>query len=103
MSAKPGGYRLSPRALQDLEEIWLYTFQQWSATQANSYVSDILSACKGLVSGEKIGMNAEDIRNGYWKYFNGSHSIYYKFTGQHLDVMRILHQSRDVKTHLSEE
>lgn len=102
MSAKLSGYRLSPRAQKDLEDIWLYTFQQWSPTQADSYVSDVLSACKGLVAGEKVGINAEDIREGYWKYFSGSHNIYYKISGSYLDVIRILHQRRDVEAHLTE-
>lgn len=100
MPPKLSGYRLSPRAQQDLEEIWFYTFQQWSLTQADSYVSDLLSACKGLATGERAGVNAEDIRNGYYKYFTGSHSIYFKISGKYLDVIRILHQSRDIGTHL---
>lgn len=97
------GYRLSPRAQQDLEEIWLYTFRQWSPAQADSYVSDILSACDGLVSGEKIGLNADEIRAGYAKYFCGAHTIYYKISGHYLDVIRILHQSRDVDAHVTGE
>lgn len=101
MPAKLAGYRLFPRAQQDLEEIWLYTLQQWSPTQADSYVSNILSACKALAAGEKIGLNASEIRKGYFKYFSTSHTIYYKISPQHLDVIRILHQSSDINTHLS--
>lgn len=101
MSAKLKGYRLFPRAQQDLEEIWLYTFQQWSSVQADNYASEILATCKGLSDGEKVGLNAEDIRQGYWKYFSGSHTIYYKISGQHIVVVRILHQSRDVDRYLA--
>lgn len=100
MSVKLDCYRLSPRARQDLEDIWFYTFEQWSPTQADSYVSDLLSTCQGLVSGEKIGLNAEIICEGYAKYLSGSHVIYYKISGSHLDVIRILHQSRDIETHV---
>ena len=32
--AKP--YRLSPLAEADLEDIWLYTFRNWSMEQADS-------------------------------------------------------------------
>lgn len=103
MPVKLKGHRFSPRAQQDLEEIWLYTFHQWSPTQADSYVSDLLSACEGLATGEKIGLNADDIRVGYAKYFSGSHVIYYKISDQYLDVIRVLHQSRDADTHLAEE
>ena len=95
------GYRLSPLAQHDLEEIWLYTFHQWSSVQADSYVSDILAACDGLLAGEKIDLNANEIRAGYAKYFCGSHTIYYKISGEYLDVIRILHQSRNVDAHLA--
>ena len=102
MPPKLTGYRLSPRAQQDLEEIWLYTFGQWSPIQADSYVTDLLSACEGLAIGEKVGISAEEIRKGYYKYFSGSHTIYYKITGEYLDVIRILHKNRDVEAHLAE-
>jgi toxin ParE1/3/4 len=100
MSAKLNNYRLSPRAKQDLEEIWLYTFTQWSFTQADSYISDLLSACHGLTTGEKLGVSAEDIRAGYFKHFCGSHAIYYTTSEHHLDIIRILHQSCDTEAHL---
>lgn len=90
MPANLKGYRLFPRAQRDLEEIWLYSFRQWSSVQADSYVSDILTACKELSEGGKIGLSTEDVRPGYWKYFSGSHTIYYKIADHHLDVIRIL-------------
>jgi len=34
-------YLLTPAARNDLEDIWLYTVQQWSAEQADRYI-DIL-------------------------------------------------------------
>jgi toxin ParE1/3/4 len=102
MPADLKGYKFFPRAQQDLEAIWLYTFQQWSSVQADSYVSDILSACERLSNGEKVGLNAADVRLGYWKYFSGSHVIYYRISDHYLTVVRILHQSRDVDKHLME-
>ncbi|MFA8387526.1 MAG: type II toxin-antitoxin system RelE/ParE family toxin [Pelagibaca sp.] len=35
------GYRLTPAAQNDLEDIWLYTLEQWSVQQADRY-TDIL-------------------------------------------------------------
>jgi toxin ParE1/3/4 len=71
MFAKDKIYRFTPRAHQDLESIWLYTQEHWSLTQADCYISDILNACKGLASGEKIGVTAHTIREDYWKHFVG--------------------------------
>lgn len=100
MSAKRKTLHFSPRARQDLEDIWLYTLQQWSPAQADSYASDLFVACNSLAVGEKTGVSAEYIRAGYWKYFSGSHAIYYTVADRYLDVIRILHQSRDAGAHL---
>ena len=102
MPRKAAGFRLSRRARQDLEDIWLYTFQQWSSAQADAYVADLLTACEGLASGEKIARSAHDIREGYHQYRSGSHSIYFKLSDTHVDVLRILHQSMDVGAHLGD-
>ena len=37
-------YRLTPAAERDLENIWLYTRQQWSAEQANRYTAILANA-----------------------------------------------------------
>lgn len=97
MPAKTRELRFSPRALRDLEEIWLYTFEKWSLSQAESYVSDISSACKGLAKGDRVGVNADYVRGGYLKYFSGAHTIYYTVSEQYLYIIRVLHQSRDVE------
>jgi toxin ParE1/3/4 len=36
MTARKRGYRLSPRAEADLEGIWNYTVETWSAEQAEA-------------------------------------------------------------------
>jgi toxin ParE1/3/4 len=30
-------YRISEKAIQDLDDIWLYTFETWSEIQADKY------------------------------------------------------------------
>ena len=93
------GYRLSPLAESDLEDIWLYTLEQWSRTQADSYISDIIAAIDKLSSGERKGRVC-DIRDGYLKYAVGRHIIFFRQLNTDLDVMRILHQSMDIERHL---
>lgn len=41
-----------------------------------------------------------DTREGYFKCPAGSHVIFYRLSGIHLDVIRILHQRMDVERHL---
>ena len=94
MSDKSGGFRLSPRAVTDLEEIWLYTLQSWSPEQADSYYYAIMAAVAALADGAKTG-RAVDIRDGYFKFAVGSHFVFYRKADSGLDVIRILHQRID--------
>ena len=92
-------YRLSPLAESDLEDIWLYTVERWSVTQADSYHADIIEAIKKLASGERKGRRV-DVRDGYQKYTVGRHFVFFCLSDIDVDVIRILHQSMDVERHL---
>lgn len=99
MSRSLRPYRLSPRAEADLEEIWLYTFEHWSAEQADRYQNRIIAALEGLADRSKTG-GPVHIREGYYKYPVGSHFVFYRQSDASLDVIRILHQRMDVASHL---
>lgn len=90
MANKRRTHRLTPLAEADLEEIWLYTFRQWSLEQADEYHRGIMAAIEGLASGRRIGQRT-DIREGYWKYKVGMHVIFFQCSEEYLDV--ILHLS----------
>ncbi len=52
--AEAAGYRLTPRALADLEEIWRYSAETWSIAQADLHVDglaqifSVIAAMPGL-------------------------------------------------------
>lgn len=48
-------YEISELAKQDLEDIWLYTFEKWSANQANKYYEQIIEAILLITKNPKIG------------------------------------------------
>ena len=99
MAAKKRGYRLSPLAEADLENIWTYTVETWSEEQAELYHASLTSACDGLARGIKMG-RVSNIREGYFKYAVGLHMIYFKQRDLGIDIIRVLHQSMDVSRHL---
>lgn len=92
-------YALSPLAEIDLEEIWFYTFQNWSLAQADSYQRDLVATFKGLASGTKRGRDV-DIRPDYLKCPVGSHIIYFRDRGDQIEVIRLLHQRQDATLNL---
>ena len=95
------GFALSPRAREDLSEIWDFTAHHWGMDQADRYIRQIVSVCDGLGSGRLQGRSAEAVRAGYRKYAVGSHIIFYRLRdADKAEVIRILHQRMDVERHL---
>ncbi|MDI7776505.1 type II toxin-antitoxin system RelE/ParE family toxin [Asticcacaulis sp. EMRT-3] len=100
MSKTFDGYRFRPAAEADLELIWLYGYQLWSAAQADRYIINLYAILDDLVALRIKGRDAAGFP-GYLKYPVGSHMIYFKPSG-FIDIVRILHQSMDVEKHLPE-
>lgn len=92
-------YRLSPLAESDLEQIWLYTLNEWSVNQANRYYDQIMDTIEELASGQKQGRKV-DIRDGYLKYAVGRHFVFFRCSDGMTDVIRVLHQSMDTGRYL---
>ena len=95
------GYRLSPSAQADLAEIWDYSARHWSADRADRYILAIRDACDALANGRRQGRAIDAIRPGYRKLPIASHVLFFRrATGGMIEVVRILHQSMDVTSHL---
>lgn len=91
MVNKKTEYRLSPKAVEDMEGIWLYSFTNWSAKQADSYIDDLTEAFEFLTQNSKAGTACDYIRQNYRRHMVHSHTIFYRETAYGIEVMRILH------------
>lgn len=96
-------YILRKLAEQDLEEIWLYTFNQWSIDQADTYVKSIISRFDWLTGQPGIGRQRGDVKEGYFSFPQGEHIIFYKITDGVVDIIGIPHHSMDIVSHLRSE
>ncbi len=92
--------RLSPAAEVDVDEIWDNSEERWGRPQADRYVRDLGLTCAGIMEGRVSTLSAEDIRPGYRKAACGSQMIYFRYVGEEVEVVRILHRSMDVGRHL---
>ncbi len=95
-------YRLLPAALADLIKIWDYTLETWSVNQAIAYEDQILDACDAIVASPEDGDDISDLREGYFLWRVSKHFIIYRHADNStdIDIMRILHQRRDIKRHV---
>jgi toxin ParE1/3/4 len=93
-------YTLRQLAKSDLEQIWLYTLQEWGIKQADGYVLALISRFEWLSENPQIGKRRNDIKQGYFCFPEGSHVIFYTVTSYGIDIIGIPHQRMDVVTHL---
>ena len=70
----------SALAENDLIEIWEYSFEQWSAAQADKYVDELNDAIQLLADNPKLGAERDFVRKGYRVLFVNRHAIYYVVT-----------------------
>jgi len=97
-------YILSNEAENDLENIWLYTFQTWSVNQADDYLNLIVEQIQRIANNPNSGMDYGKIRKGYFRSKIKSHYIFYKIDKRNkvVKVIRILHERMDVASRLNE-
>lgn len=96
-------YKISSSAISDLEEIWLFTLNNWSLDQADRYFNLIMNEIEYLSINPKSGKDYLFIREGYYCSKVKSHLIFYKLNVNVVEVMRILHQKMDIEIQLTDE
>ncbi|MNK78597.1 Toxin ParE1 [compost metagenome] len=97
-------YKISKEAENDLEKIWLYTFENWSLEQADYYFDLIMNEIEYLTENPKSGKDYNEIRKGYFRSRVKSHFIFYRINlkEEKVEIIRILHQQMDVDSHINE-
>jgi len=93
---------LLEQAIEDLEEIWFYTFKTWSIEQADRYHTLITNEIGFLASKPQSGKNLSHLRDGYYSSKIKSHYIFYRFTPQEIEIIRILHENMDIPNRLND-
>ncbi len=90
------GYSLRQQAQDDLESIWLYSYQEWGAEQADQYIRALLARFTWLSENPQLGKQRTEIKPGYYCFPEGSHLIFYKIAQDGIDIIGIPHQSMDI-------
>ena len=94
-------YRISKQAIDDLNEIWIYTFHKWSKEQADRYYDLIIGEIEFIAENYLIGKSSEQTRKNYRVTKIKSHLIFYrKVENDIVEIVRILNQRMDIKKRL---
>ena len=84
------GYQLTPDAEADLEAIWTYSEQNWSADQADSYLDDLILQFEQLVSMPEMGRPCPVIGKDLRILTLQTHLILYEQQNDVIAIIRIL-------------
>lgn len=90
---------LTSKAKADLRAIAIFTEKHWGKEQRNVYIKQFDDAFHMLANAPLAGKACDYIRNGYRKFPQGSHIIFYKDGSKNkIEIVRILHKNMDVES-----
>lgn len=97
-------YKISIEAQNDIEKIWLYTFENWSLEQADHYFDMIMNEIEYIAENPKFGTDFGDVRKDYLRTRVKSHFIFYKVNSKQkeVEIIRVLHQRMDIENRLND-
>lgn len=98
------GYKFTNKAVEDLTQIWNYTFNKWSENQADIYYHLLLENCKELACKPDLGKDYSEITQNLLGIKAGRHIIFYRrIEGNEIEITRILHGQMDLKNRIKEK
>ena len=94
---------LRQKAIDDLNDIWNYTFETWSLKQADKYYKTIKLACNSIAENPHIGKEYDGVSRKLLGLKSGRHIIFYKLVVENkIEVIRIIHERMDLKNRIVE-
>lgn len=94
---------LRQEAIDDLNDIWIYTFETWSEKQADKYYATLEFTCMQIGKNPGLGKEYEGINSNLIGLKIGTHIIFYQIIAKdEIEVIRILHERMDLKNRLNE-
>ena len=93
-------YRISAKAVEDLEQIWEYTFEKWSSDQADRYYKLLIDEIEFISNDMSSGKSMKHLKEGYKASIVKSNMIFFRRKDEITEIIRILHQKMDVESNI---
>jgi toxin ParE1/3/4 len=94
-------YTLSKAADKDLSDIYIYTYREFGELQADAYFGSLEELLSKLGDNPNLGVDVSALREGYRRFVNNRHTIYYKEDKKGILVARVLGPGMAADRHLS--
>lgn len=96
-------YRLTHKAIEDLSDIWNYTYDTWSEKQADKYYNMLLDLCNEIANKPQWGKKYDEVHNGLLGHKAARHIIFYRIVSdKEIVIVRILHSRMDLKNRMQD-
>ena len=96
-------YVISEKAVEDINNIWIYTAENWSVAQADRYYNLIYDEIEYIVNNFDMARDFGKIRKSYKCSKVKSHLIFFKKDEMNeIEVVRVLHERMDIEIRLIE-
>jgi len=96
-------YFLTKKAIEDLAAIWEYTYDTWSERHADKYYELLIASFQEILEHPQFGKKYPEIDPSVMALRVGKHIVFYRIvTAADIEILRILHQGMDLKSHMYE-
>ena len=89
-------YRVTPRALRDLDAIADYSLTTWGDKQTEKYLSDLDQRFRLLAQNPKSGRQRDEVSDGYRSSAYGAHVIFYVLDEVGIAIIGVPHGAMDI-------
>ena len=88
--------RISPRASEDLLEIWSYIADD-SEANADGFIDKIYETMELLARQPGFGRRRDELALGIQSFLVGRYIIFYRVVAGAIEIVRVLHGARDIE------
>lgn len=94
-------FQFTDRAIKDLTQIWNYTFDTWSESQADKYYDELITFCQTLADDPGRGRSYLQLIPKLKGAKINRHIVFYRTTSEStIEIERVLHEEMDLKSRL---
>ena len=96
-------YFFTNKAVEDLSNIYEYTYQSCSEKQAYNYYEELISFCQMLSENPNIGKNYSEIASDIFGFLANRHIIFYRILDiNEIEITRIIGANMDLKSRIKD-
>ncbi|MGE0741919.1 MAG: type II toxin-antitoxin system RelE/ParE family toxin [Hyphomonadaceae bacterium] len=92
-------YRVTARALRDLDVIADYTLANWGERQTEKYLAELAQRFLWLAHNPAGGRARDEVAPRYRSYPHGAHVIFYVINGDEIAIIGVPHAAMDIESY----